>query len=417
MPRTAEDAWGKAQSKEVCIWCRRGKVLRVPGDPTWHRSKSRQNSSDTTNVFISRAGDRGLPFFRILRNIKNFEWTEECRRAFQKLKSYLAHPPLLSKPEPGEPLLLYLATTEAATSAVLTKDHRGEHRPVYYTSHVFQGAEGRYSPIERLVLALVSAARKLRPYFLAHPIIVLTDKPLGNLLQKGTGSRMIKWSYELNEFELEYRPRTAIKAQALADFLLEYDPGEGTEGADPKEWIVYVDRSATTSQAGGGVVLREPEGEEMLFAIRYEGLISNNEAEYETLLAGLSLAREAGAEAIEVKSDSQLVVKQVTGGFKTRNPEMKKLREEVLKRMAQFVRCKLSQIPREDNSKADELAKMGSRLNDIRARQVVLLSVRPEGRSRENNVVYSLQTESWMDKIRGYLEAGHLPEEKARLKG
>ncbi|KAL0312803.1 UNVERIFIED_CONTAM: hypothetical protein Sradi_5679600 [Sesamum radiatum] len=163
------------------------------------------------NRFISRAGDKGLPFFKILRNMKNFEWTEKCHQAFQELKSYLTHPPLLSKPEPGEPLLLYLAITKVAASAVLTREHEGEHRPVYYTSHMFQGAESRYDPIEKLVLALVSAARKLRPYFLAHPIIVLTDKPLENLLRKGTGSRMIKWSYELNEFELEYRPELPSK--------------------------------------------------------------------------------------------------------------------------------------------------------------------------------------------------------------
>ncbi|KAL0285166.1 UNVERIFIED_CONTAM: hypothetical protein Sradi_7180700 [Sesamum radiatum] len=171
------------------------------------------------NRFISRAGDKGLPFFKTLRNIKNFQWTEKYHQAFQELKSYLAHPPLLSKPESGESLLLYLATTAAAASAVLTRDHKGMHQPVYYTSYVFQGVEGWYSLVEKLVLALVTAARKLRPYFLTHPIIILTSKPLGNLLQKGTGSRMIKWSYELNEFELDYRPRTAIKAQALADFF------------------------------------------------------------------------------------------------------------------------------------------------------------------------------------------------------
>ncbi|KAL0304077.1 UNVERIFIED_CONTAM: Retrovirus-related Pol polyprotein from transposon [Sesamum radiatum] len=111
----------------------------------------------------------------------------------------------------GTRIVLLQPITKVAASAVLTREHEGEHRPVYYTSHMFQGAESRYDPIEKLVLALVSAARKLRPYFLAHPIIVLTDKPLENLLRKGTGSRMIKWSYELNEFELEYRPELPSK--------------------------------------------------------------------------------------------------------------------------------------------------------------------------------------------------------------
>ncbi|KAL0395002.1 UNVERIFIED_CONTAM: hypothetical protein Slati_4466400 [Sesamum latifolium] len=204
---------------------------------------------------------------------------------------------------------------------------------------------------------------------------------------------MIKWSYELNEFELEYRPRTAIKAQVLADFLMEYDPEEEKKNNDPREWTMFVDGSATTSQAGGRVVLKGPEGEEMLFAIKYEEVISNNETEYETLLVGLNLAREAGADAIDVKSDSQLVVEQVTGGFEAQTPEMKKLKEEVLRRMAHFIRCRLSQIPRRENSKADELARMGSYLSDIRTQHVTLLAVRPEGRTRERNPKANGQTE------------------------
>ncbi|KAL0454694.1 UNVERIFIED_CONTAM: hypothetical protein Slati_0808600, partial [Sesamum latifolium] len=239
-------------------------------------------------------------------------WIEECHRAFQKLKSYLARPQLLSKSEPGEPLLLYLVTSLAIASAVLAKNKEGMHLSVYYTSHMFQGAEGRYSPMEKLVLALVCAARKLRPYFLAHPIAVLTKKPLRDILQRGMSNRMIKWSHELNEFDLEYQPRSAIKAQALADFLTEYDPGEEKKKDDPGEWMMFIDGSATASKAGGGVVLKSPEGEEMLFAIRYEEVVSNNEAEYETLLVCSNLAREAGASSISVKSDSQLVVEQVT---------------------------------------------------------------------------------------------------------
>ncbi|KAL0378882.1 UNVERIFIED_CONTAM: hypothetical protein Sradi_3193700 [Sesamum radiatum] len=108
--------------------------------------------------------------------------------------------------EPREQLLLYLATSSTAASAVLAKSKNGTHLPVYYTSHMFQGAEGRYSPTEKLLLALVCAARKLRHYFLDHPITILTDKPLKHILQRGTGSRLIKWSYELNEFDLNTNP-------------------------------------------------------------------------------------------------------------------------------------------------------------------------------------------------------------------
>ncbi|KAL0448229.1 UNVERIFIED_CONTAM: hypothetical protein Slati_1379300 [Sesamum latifolium] len=196
--------------------------------------------------------------------------------------------PLLSKQEEGERLWIYLALSSDATSTVLARESKDTHLPVYYTSRLLQGAEIRYNHLKKLVLTLVHMARKLRPYFLAHPLTVLTDQPLRHALQQGTGSRMVKWSYELNEFDIKYQPRKAIKAQALADFIAECPQNEAT---DEIIWDMYVDRSATDKQAGGGVVLANPDGDELKFAIRFEGFLSNNEAEYEALLCGLKIAQ------------------------------------------------------------------------------------------------------------------------------
>ncbi|KAL0456022.1 UNVERIFIED_CONTAM: hypothetical protein Slati_0941400 [Sesamum latifolium] len=91
---------------------------------------------------------------------------------------------------------------------------------------------------------------------------------------------------------------------------------------------------------------------------------------------------------------------------------MKRLKEKVLRRMVQFGKCEIKQIPRAENSKADELARMGSHLDDIHAKRVTILIVRPEGRTQENNFVGRPQSESWMDQIRRYLETGNLPEDK-----
>ncbi|KAL0439145.1 UNVERIFIED_CONTAM: hypothetical protein Slati_2397500 [Sesamum latifolium] len=98
------------------------------------------------------------------------------------------------------------------------------------------------------------------------------------------GSRMVKWSYELNEFDMEYHPRGAIKAQALVHFMVECPYKETPKAV----WELYVDGSATNTQSGGGIILMDPEGEKLKFVIRYNELISNNEAEYETLLVGIS---------------------------------------------------------------------------------------------------------------------------------
>ena len=126
--------------------------------------------------FVSKATDRCLPFFRVLK--KSFEWTEECQRAFEDLKKYLSSPPLLSPSKPGEDLYLYLAASNVAVSAALVREEEGIQRPVYFISRGFRGAEERYPHMEKLAFVLVTATRKLKPYFQANSIIVLTNQPL-----------------------------------------------------------------------------------------------------------------------------------------------------------------------------------------------------------------------------------------------
>uniref|UniRef100_A0A2N9GGN7 Reverse transcriptase n=1 Tax=Fagus sylvatica TaxID=28930 RepID=A0A2N9GGN7_FAGSY len=152
-----------------------------------------------------------------------FEWTDECQRAFEELKKYLTTPPLLSPSKQGEELYLYLAVSPTAVSSALIREEERRQLPVYYTSRALRGAEERYPPMEKLAFALVTAARKLRPYFQAHTIVLFTNHPLRIAMNKpDAAGRLIQWSIELSEFDIDYRPRTAIKAQALADFIAEF---------------------------------------------------------------------------------------------------------------------------------------------------------------------------------------------------
>ena len=128
------------------------------------------------NRFVSRAIDKCFPFFRTLK--KSFEWTDECQQAFKELKAYLSAPPLLSPSQLGEELFLYLAVSPAAVSAALIREEKKVQKPVYYANRALHGAEERYPPMEKLAFALVMAARKLKPYFQAHTVVVLTDRPL-----------------------------------------------------------------------------------------------------------------------------------------------------------------------------------------------------------------------------------------------
>ena len=124
--------------------------------------------------FVSRARDKCQPFFQVLK--KTFQWDVKCEEAFSALKTYLSSPPppILVSPIKGELLTLYLAVSDFSTSAVLVRDKDRVQHPVYYCSRALRGVEERYPRMEKLILALVTAARKLHPYFQAHTIEVPT---------------------------------------------------------------------------------------------------------------------------------------------------------------------------------------------------------------------------------------------------
>ena len=179
-------------------------------------------------MFVSKSADKCLPFFKILR--KAFEWGLEAEKAFQRLKSYLAtrpRPPLLSHAILGETLYLYMSASSTVVSSVLVKNSDGVQRPIYYVSRAYRGAEVRYSGFEKLALALISGARRLRHYFQSHSIVVITNQPLRRVLGKSDVSRrLLKWAVELGEFNIQYQPRATIKEQAWADFIAKLTPAE-----------------------------------------------------------------------------------------------------------------------------------------------------------------------------------------------
>ncbi|KAL0298797.1 UNVERIFIED_CONTAM: hypothetical protein Sradi_6539500 [Sesamum radiatum] len=163
--------------------------------------------------FISKSAGKGLPFFRTLRKVKDFEWIEECQQAFEELKAYLAKLPLLENPIPRDTLYLYLSSTSQAVSSVLVREEDGAQTPIYYVSKVLNEAECHYSSIETMVMSLVIIARNLCPYFLSYPVGVRTNTPPKKVLGKPEASgRLVKWAIELSEYDISYLPRMTIKA-------------------------------------------------------------------------------------------------------------------------------------------------------------------------------------------------------------
>ena len=115
---------------------------------------------------------------------------------------------------------------------------------------------------------------------------------------------MALWAIELSEFDIWYRPRTAIKGQVVADFIAEFTLGDGQGVEEKRQWNVYTDGSLNRRAGGAGVMIQTPKGDEIRCMIRLDFPTTNNEAEYEALVAGLDLAKAAGAENVVVHCDS-----------------------------------------------------------------------------------------------------------------
>ena len=155
------------------------------------------------NRFISRSADRCRLFFLLINKWKNFEWTEECAKAFQQLKDYLARLPIMSSPKPDEVLFAYIVVAPHAVSLVLIRVDNGIQRLVYYMSKSLHEVEVRYLPLEKAILAVVLGTRKLPHYFQAHTVVVLTQLPLKTILRSANYiGRIAKWGTILGAFDI-----------------------------------------------------------------------------------------------------------------------------------------------------------------------------------------------------------------------
>ncbi|GKC17554.1 reverse transcriptase domain-containing protein [Tanacetum coccineum] len=238
------------------------------------------------NRFLSKSAEKSLPLVKTLKNCikkSDFYWTPEAKQAIKQLKQHLSDLPLLVAPKPNEELIVYLAASHGAISAVLMTERDTVQTSVYFVSRALQGPELNYSPMEKLVLSLVFAAKRLRRYFQAHPIVVITDQPINKIMSRpDVAGRLQKWSVMLGEHNITYRPRTSVKGHIIADFLVEKQ-----------------DENLPETPAAD-ILQEPPEGSEFTYALRFQFTASNNEAEYVTLIADLRIAAQMGVHNMHV---------------------------------------------------------------------------------------------------------------------
>src|SRR4051812_30554240 len=179
--------------------------------------------------FISRLGERTLPFYQLLRKGEKFEWTEEARQAFADLKKTLSTLPILAVPKEREKLYLYVAARNnvVSTSLVVDRTEEGKvqsiQRPIYYLSMLLTKSQQRYRHYQKLLLAIIMTSRKVSHYFDKHPITIVSSAPLVDILNNpGATRRVAEWNIELRPRDLQFKHPTTIKAQVLPDFLVEW---------------------------------------------------------------------------------------------------------------------------------------------------------------------------------------------------
>ncbi|XP_028105177.1 uncharacterized protein LOC114304201 [Camellia sinensis] len=332
------------------------------------------------------------------------------------------------------------------------------------------------------------ASRKLAHYFHAHTIVVLTEFPLKVLFEKADFiGRILKWAIELGQYDIKFQPCTAIKAQALTDFVAEFAPemypvcpvdlasadlakpmvqatatnvGSQMEkgqmeaevekpdnsskdkpdrdmerdhneptgtlvlrsSQNPSDcwklfigemWKLFIDGASNRHGAGLGLVLTSSDGLVIEQTVTLCFLVSNNEAEYEALLAGLRSALRMKASALMVFSDSKLVVNQVSGEYEARDERMTKHQALVHVEIKKFAAIRVEQINREENNTTDELAGLASTQTAFPNPLIIEFLPRPSIEEPEvSKVLCADLGPSWMDPIIAFLKDRILPEEK-----
>ncbi|XP_071718905.1 uncharacterized protein [Rutidosis leptorrhynchoides] len=265
-------------------------------------------------------------------------------------------------------------------------------KPVYFVSKALAGSEINYAPIENFIYALVLTSRRLCRYFQGHPIHVLTDLLVKNVLSTpAISGRLAKWAIELGAFEISYLPRTSVKGQVLADYLAE--------------------------MTGELEVIHE---RTQLKPLQHEiwDLYTDGASCIEALLAGLNMAHKMNISQLRAYVDSQLVANQFNGSFEAHELSMQKYLKLVQESAEKFEFFELSQVSRSQNKKADALSKLAALTFSHFQKQVWVEEL--PNKSIDGSLFVAAIEEvepNWIDPIVNYLRNSALPEDKkeARL--
>ncbi|GJY75395.1 reverse transcriptase domain-containing protein [Tanacetum coccineum] len=343
----------------------------------WHAHKKVEKASSWVIWYLAKSAEKSLPFFNTLENITKenkhkYKWTIEAKESFQQMKKCIINLPSLTPPSPKETLYAYLVVSKEAVSFVLLTDRKGKQSPIQHVSRALNEAERNYALMEKLALSLVHMTRRLRRYFKAHPVKVITDQPIKQILSKTEASKKLaKYAVKLGVYNITFELRNAVKGQVLADFITGTPDGESPEKYfrtpkitperdETEEWTLFTDGALSSKKSRAGLVLIGPSSVEHTYALRLTFDSTNSEAEYEALPARLRIAKKINIQKLEAKVDSKLVASQINGKYIASCDNMMKYLAKAKEYIACFKSFSIKNIPRNQNQKADVLSKIAS---------------------------------------------------------
>jgi ribonuclease HI len=319
-------------------------------------------------------GEKGMPFYKLLKKVDKFQWTIEAQKALEALKRFLTTPPVLKPPhratlnQPTEDMLLYISCTTHVVSTALVVERVEEghtypiQHPFYFISEVLGLSKMKYPQVQKLLYAVLLTAHKLRHYFDDHKVIVVTGFLIGDILHNKKAIRRIaKCVCELGAHGIEFRSRTAVKTQALVDFVSEWTEHQVPDNPEATEvWRMYFDGSLKLQGAGAGILFIAPGGEQLKYALQLLLPASNNAAEYEALIHGLNIAASLGVKKLMVYRDSLVVISQINKDWDCLTDSIGKYCATVQKLEDKFEGLEFHHVERDRNAAADVLSKLGS---------------------------------------------------------
>ena len=348
--------------------------------------------------FLPKLAEKTRPMVKLLKKSAKLTWDDTCQQNFDELKQLLTNPPILNKPNPDLPLVVYISASANAINVAIVQEVHNEQQPIYFISRILQDPETCYQMVEKVALSVIA-------------VIAWTDCSIQKILQKpDLAGRLSTWSIELSEFNICCESRGSIKAQCLPDFT-----NDLRNYAVPEEtwWTIHEDDSSNPQGIGADIVLEGPCNILIEQSLHFKFKTSKNQAEYEAIIVGLNFSREVGAKWLvqnRFSTHSGASHRRIPG----ERPLLSQYYHTVTSMISQFNDFKIEHIPRANNIRADLLSKLANTKKKDKYKSLLQQTFARPSIEQETQCMQVTTVDTWMEPFLKYLQQGTIPENEEK---